>query len=317
MRIWLIAFILLMPHPAWALCVGTALSAVPATATFSGSGGEFNTYDATEYMQNVSFNVTSTASIGGCKYFIVATVGSSGNANQRRLVRGSDTLNYNVYTNSSKNILNDTGNYNGGHVISGTFPQTNILQTNAATLYWTIAPQPTTPASYSASRFQDNVTLQLWAELALGIYTLNSSATITFQAKAESIVELSLVDAGNGFNSGDTTQTVDFSDLTSGEFLSYDTMIRSNAGYMVKFQSANNQLLKHLVKPSHTVPYSMLFGASSVDLSSGSEVVAATSSGVTPAAGSRFATKFTVGTMTGAEAAGNYRDIITVTLSSN
>lgn len=317
MRWLIVVLLLLLPQSAWALCVGTTLSGVPGSKTFSGAGGEFNTYDATEYMQTFTFDVNSTASIGGCKYFMVVTPGTSGNASQRKMARGSDRLNYNVYTNGAKNIWQSTGNYNGGGVLSGTFPQTNILQSNQHTFYWTIAPLPSTAVSYSASRFDDSVTIQLWAELALGIYTLNSSATVTLQARAESIVELSLVDTGAGFSGNDNAQTLDFMDLTSGESLSYDTLIRSNAGYTVKFQSANGQTLQHLVNGGYKIPYSMTFGGGSVNLMSGNQVTAATSPSVTSAGGDRYATQFTIGTLSGAEATGNYRDIITVTLSSN
>lgn len=142
------------------------------------------------------------------------------------------------------------------------------------------------------------------------------SKTIAFRALADSNVDLSLVDTGGAFNVADTSQTVDFGNLSAGTQRSYDTVIRSNDGYSVTFQSQNAQKLKHTVK-TDTVSYTMTFGGSSVNLSGGGVVNAATSNGVTPATGDRFATQFTIGAMTGAETAGNYQDVLTVTVSAH
>jgi hypothetical protein len=232
------------------------------------------------------------------------------------MTRGADSLNYNVYTSSSKsNILKDTTTAGAGEVISGSFPN-GFNGTSAQSLSWTIAPSQVVLAG--ATQFQDAaLNLRLYEGLLLGVYLLADTKQITFKARAESSVDLSLVDTGGSFSGGDNTQTVDFGNLVQGAVRSYDTVIRSNDGYAVTFKSANGQVLKHQTAPA-TVPYSVTFGGGAVDLTSGAPVQVAASSGTTtPATGTRFATTFTVGAMTGAEMAGNYQDVITVTVAAN
>jgi len=315
--IWIL-LLCLLPQTAHALCVGTNLGVVPTPNTFSGSGGEYHVYDTAEYMQSVNFTVTTGASLG-CRYYIVLSAGSSNNQAQRRLARGLDgaTLNYNVYTNTSHNVLNATGAYNGANVISGSFGVVAIGATNNHTLYWTIAPGQV--VQHETARFEDvNLNLTVMAEFALNVFT-PVSKTITFRARAESSVDLSLVDTGGAFSAADTTQTVDFGDLTSGEFLSYDTLIRSNDGYTLTIQSQKAQTLRHASFPAAntSVPYSFSFNGSTLDLSGGGTVTLTTSTGLTPAAGSRFPTRFTVGTLSGLERPGAYQDVLNLTLSAN
>lgn len=135
----------------------------------------------------------------------------------------------------------------------------------------------------------------------------------------DSSVDLSLVDSGGSFSTGDTAQTIDFDTLTSNETLSYDTIVRSNDGFSLSFQSQNGQVLKHLDAPavSSAVPYAVLLDGAPVNLSSGSAVQVRTHSGTTPAAGQRIGTDFTIGTLSGHEVPGTYRDVITVTVSAH
>jgi spore coat protein U-like protein len=313
------ASLLLFPLRALALCLGTTISAAPAAATFAGAAGEYSVFDAAQYMQSVSFQVSSLATLGGCRYYVTLDAGHSGNAAQRRMLRGADTLDYNAFTNAAgSDILAVSGNFNGAGVISGTFPfLLGVNQTNTHTLYWTITPQQIKSAD--AVRFNDTVNLRVWAELALGIFTNNHSRPISFRARAESDVNLSLVDSGAPLNLGDTAQTVDFGDLGSGQIRSYDTMVRSNDGYRITLESQNGQVLRHQSYPlvAGTVPYSVTFNGGTVNLSGGVPVEAAAANTVTPLTGARFPTQFTIGTLGGAEPPGNYQDIITVTVSAH
>lgn len=310
----ILALSFLFPWPAQALCIGTAFSGVGATQTFAGSAGEYNVFDSTEYMQTMNFSVTSTASLGSCRYYVVLTAGGSNNAAQRVMtLSGQPNLNYNVYT-TGHTVLLPSGSYNGSGVISGSF-SSNSFSTNNHSLSWTIAPAQVVHAN--AARYQDTgLTLGLYAELGVGVYTLNDTKTITFQARPMSSIDLALVDSGAGFNAGDNSQTVSFGNLASGAIMSYDTMIRSNDGYLITMQSANQQALKH-TSWSDTVPYSVLFNGISRNLSSGNVVTVVSDSGVTTALGTRFPTQFTIGTLSGLEPPGTYNDIITLTVSAN
>jgi len=312
-----IAF-LLWAQPAHAICVATSLSGVPATATYAGASNEYNVYDATERMQTIDFDVITQTSLGGCRYFIAVTAGSSNNINQRSMVRGPDVLNYNIYTTAGKAaVVTAPGSFNGAGSPSGAFAFLGGLQTQHLSLYWTI--DPLQAVSYSTTRFADLVTIGVYAELAVGIYTLSDFKTITFQARAESSVDLSLVDAAGAFNAGDTAQTINFGDMTTGAVQQFDTMIRSNQGYSITFQSAHGSVLQHLDYPAviASVPYTLTFGGVTKNLSAGTPTTMAVSTATTPPTGDRYDTRLTLGALDGTEPAGNYQDIITVVLTSN
>lgn len=313
-----LAACLFPPRAASALCQGLGLQGVPGTVTFQGGTGEYSVFDPAEYMQTANFTVAGGGALGTtCTWFITLAPGSSGNPSQRRMARGATTLDYNVYTTAGKaNILKDITTAGGvNEIIPGSFPN-GAGQTSPQTLYWTITPSQVVAAG--ASRFQDTtLNLILYEGILLGVYLPTDTKTITFQAKAESSVDLSLVDTGGAFNSADTAQTVSFGNMYTGQSLSYDTVIRSNDGYRVTLQSQNSQTLKHQTAAT-TVPYAVTFGGGNVNLTSGTAVQAASSAGtVTTAAGTRFSTAFTIGAMTGAEDAGNYQDILTVTVSAH
>lgn len=307
----------ILPGSAQALCLGLRLSGVPSTATFSAGGGEYNVYDPVEHMQTVSFQVTSPITLITCDYFITVSAGSSGNANQRRMLRGAEQLDYNIYTTAAKTaVVKPLGSAGAGEVVTGLFPALlGVGQSQNKSFFWTIPPQQV--RSGSATRFQDgSLTVTLYAGLLLGLYQQVDTRSITFQTRVESSMDLSLVDTGGAFNLGDTAQTVDFGTLSSGAVRSYDTLVRSNNAYRVTLQSQNAQRLQHVMQPGHYVPYNISMDGVSVDLSGGNAVQALARSGVTPAAGDRLQTQITIGSMTGIENPGNYSDVITVTVSA-
>ncbi len=312
-------FYSLAGREARAICLGPTLENVSPTYTFHGSSGGYDVYDAAEHIQSASIQIRSRANLGPCNYYVVLNAGLSGNSSQRKMGRGSDRLDYNIYTTASKsNVIREFGVAGTSERISGVFSSLiGGFQTANHDFYWTVTPQQVFEAT-GVSFGDASLTLQLYAELALGIYTNTDSETISFYATPDSSVNLSLVNTGAPFDSADVSQSINFGDMMSGASLSYDTVIRSNDGYTVKFQSQNSQGLAH-TNPllTYRVPYSMTFGGNSVNLTSGTQVQAASSTAVTPASGARFATTFTLGTLTGAEAAGNYSDVLTVTISAN
>lgn len=320
--ILLLAFLLLLPQKAQALCVGlgVALKNMPATITYAGTGGGYAVYAASDVMQTVNFQVEVLVAALGCNYYIVMSPGSSNNVNQRQMPRsaGGGTLDYNAYTTVGKAaILKDNG-AGAGERINGSFGVVAVGATNNHSFYWAISPLQVVAAG--AGYFQDSVTVSLYQEkIFTNNYVLADSKTVTFRAVADSSIDLSLVDSGGSFSASDTTQTVDFDTLTSGETLAYDTLVRSNDGYSITMQSANGQVMKHESAPSvsSTVPYTLTLGGVGANLSSGSAVTVKTHTGTTPAAGDRLGTSFSVGTLNGAEAPGNYSDVITVTVSAH
>lgn len=321
-HIVLMALLLLLPQRAHALCVGLGVGFknVPSTVTYSSGGGGYAVYAGSDVMQTVTFQVEVLAAALGCNYYVVMSAGASNNVNQRQMTRsaGGGTLNYNAYTTAGKASVLKDESAGAGERINGSFGIVAVGATNTHSFYWSVDPLQVVAAG--AGYFQDSVTLSLYQEKVLSNnYVLADSKTITFRAIADSSIDLSLVDSGGTFSASDTTQTVDFDTLTSGETLNYDTLVRSNDGYSITMQSANGQVMKHQSASavSSAVPYAVSFGGAGADLSSGGAVTVRTHSGTTPATGDRLGTSFTVGTLTGAEAPGHYSDVITVTVSAH
>lgn len=149
--------------------------------------------------------------------------------------------------------------------------------------------------------------------------TLVTTKTISFQARVESSVDLSLVESGRPFDIGVTTQLVEFGTLESGAQRSIDIVVRSNNGYSVTMQSENRQVMVHSrgAAITSTVSYNVTFNGGGIDLSSGGAVQIIASSATTPATGRVFPVEFTIGTLSGDEIAGKYSDIIFVEVTAN
>ncbi|MBI5783359.1 MAG: spore coat protein U domain-containing protein [Gammaproteobacteria bacterium] len=310
---------LALPHKVQALCVNLAFGNVPSPVTFRGSGG-YAVYDPREYLQTVSFEVRGEATGATCEYFVTLSAGQSGDFNQRKLSETTNKLNYNAYTDSGKSsLLKALPTATQSEIVAGSFPVAVALtQTNTHKFYWTANPQQVVPAAGTA--YSDgNLTLSLYSGQLLLSPTLEATKTITFQARVDSSVDLSLVESGKRFDIGETTQLVDFGTLESGEQRGFDVVVRSNNGYVVTMQSQNQQLLVHSRAPAirDTVSYSVIFNGGGVDLSTGAPVQVIAGTGTTPATGIAFPIKFTVGMLSGNEAAGTYSDTIYVEVTAN
>jgi spore coat protein U-like protein len=233
------------------------------------------------------------------------------------------TLNYNVYTNAGKsNILKDASGTQS-ETITGSFPLptgVNLVQSNDHSFVWTVGPLQAVPAS--ATPYSDPaLTLRLYSGLLTGITppTLEDTKTITFQAHADSSVDLSLVESGAPFNISDTVQVIDFNTLESGEQRGFDVVVRSNNGYRVTLQSENRQRMIHERAPAigDTVDYTVTLDGAEIDLTSGAAVDAGSGTGVTTAGGIHLPIEFTIGNLTGAETGGTYSDVIMVEVTAN
>ena len=312
--------LLLLPHAAHALCVNLTFGNVPSLANFEGGSGGYAIYDPQEYLQTVSFEVRGEATGATCEYFVTLSAGQSGDFNQRKLSEMTNRLNYNAYTDSGKSsVFKALPTATQSEIIAGSFPVAVALtQTNTHEFFWTINPQQVVPAADTAYT-DGNLTLSLYSGLLLLSPTLEATKTITFRARVDSSVDVSLVESGKRFDIGETTQLIDFGTLESGEQRGFDIVVRSNNGYAVTMQSQNRQLLVDARAPAigDTVPYSVIFNGGGVDLSTGAPVQIIAGTGTTPATGVSFPIEFAVGTLSGNETAGTYSDVINVEVTAN
>lgn len=312
-------FVLGCPGNAAALCVGLKFAGVPTVVTFSSASGGYGVYDTEQYLQTVTFQVEGGATGITCEYFVALSTGQSGNFSRRQLSQSANMLNYNAYTDAGKTLFKAPPTAAQGEVITGSFPVVIALtQTNTHSFYWTIPPLQIVPAQ-RAYYMDKNLSLDLYAGTLLSSPQLIASSPITFQTHVDSSVDLSLVRSGSPFNINDTAQVLDFGTLASGEQREIDLVIRSNNGYSVSMQSLNKQLMVHAEAPaiSDSIPYQIVLNGGGINLATGAPVQVISGTGTTPTTGIAFPIEFTIGNLSGAEAAGTYSDIISVTVTAN
>ena len=305
-----------------AVCVASpSLENVPSVVTFQGGSAGYAVYDPSEYLQTVNFRVTIPPIGVLCDYYVTLSAGQSGNFNQRKLMQDMQLLNYNVYTSPDKSGILKESPSGPNEAIVGAFPVLLFSsQTNDHSFYWTVDPLQVVSASASGYYEDQTLTLSLYTGLLLGLFpTLEDTKTITFRARAESSVDLSLVESGAPFDIGDTIQVIDFGNLETGEQRGFDVVVRSNDGYRVTMQSENGQRLVHERSPAvpDAIDYSVIFDGAQVDLASGVAVDVASGTGVTPATGTAIPIEFSIGNVSGHESAGTYSDIIIVEVTAN
>ena len=313
------ACVLATSSEAAALCVNLKFVGVPSIVTFAGASGAYNVHDPARHLQTVNFQVQAEATGLTCQYFVALSTGQSGAFNRRKLIQSKNVLTYNVFTDAGKTILKAPPSAAQNEVIPGSFPVVVALtQTNSHSFFWTIDPQQIVPVQ--GMHYVDaNLSLDLYSGTLLTSPTRVASAAVTFRTLVDSSIDLSLVRSGAPFNINDTAQLIDFGVLSSGEQRGFDLIVRSNNGYAVTMQSENRQVMVHERAPavSTTVAYEVTLNGGDVDLTSSGPVQVLSSTGTTPATGVAFPIEFTVGNLSGAEAAGTYSDVIEVTVTAN
>jgi hypothetical protein len=80
------------------------------------------------------------------------------------------------------------------------------------------------------------------------------------------VVDVSLVDAGTDFVSGQLNRFVDFGLLTNQDSESFDLIVRYNKKYELTFESRNEGLLVNSTSPEESIVYEFLVGGQIYDL---------------------------------------------------
>lgn len=141
----------------WGVPVNAALLSTSCTTTASNLNfGNYNPLAATVVKINstITINCSATLSLGGgtVNYTIALSPGNSNNYAMRNLLSGTNSLNYNLYTDSTYSVVWGDGS-GGTSAVAGSGDITLVLShfTNTATVYGRIpAPQITVvPGQYS------------------------------------------------------------------------------------------------------------------------------------------------------------------------
>jgi spore coat protein U-like protein len=127
------AWLLLMPAPAQAACDPRSVCSCTVTAT-SVSFGNYNTLSSSPMDSTGSIRVQCTlmSAIAG-SYAISLSTGSSGTYTQRTLRKGSASLTYNLFTDTTHSVVWGNGTGNSANV-TRSFPATFFVN-QSTTVY--------------------------------------------------------------------------------------------------------------------------------------------------------------------------------------
>ena len=267
--------------------------------------------------QQITFNIDKEKN-DACNYFVTFSKGGPTNYD-RRMLSGSSTLPYQLYKEASlTNILKELPDVtNNDEVITGSFGKGKD-QTQSRTYFLQIPFNlATTPQLKPSGSYNNSIIVRVY-EGVLGSGTLNHSDNILIRTVIPEIIQLSLVNTGGAFNSGDTTQAVEFGTLAAGASRGFDMRVLTNAGYQVTFSSQNNGVLKHTsANVTTVVPYTLKINGAPKSLTSSktNPVVVASGGGQTSVDGAGHAVDVTIDSVSD-KMAGAYSDIITVTAAT-
>lgn len=242
------------------------------------------------------------------QYFITFSKGGANSYDRKLSHTYSGNLLYNIYSDAnatkvlkSKNDISTSSDY-----LSGKFKRGQAQSIFYAKL---LTPNNTNAPLIRGGQYQDTVVVSLYDNRPNKSHSLQSSKTYIIQTFVPKIVDISLVDVGAPFDINDTSQTLDFGELTTGEEKSFDLRVQANAGYAIFFDSQNRGKMKN--ESGDTINYTMKVDSTNKNLSSASNT-AASGTGVTPIGGKAHRVTVTIGNVN-EKKYGQYTDYITVT----
>lgn len=260
----------------------------------------------------LQFTVTrSNSANGDCNFFIVLDNGSAGTFATRNLSHGGDQNPIQFYTTSARNVV--LKSITEASTVSDVIPGKFIGNSNAGivSFYYPVFVANT---GLPPGPYLDGFKISIY-EGTISSHLLSASATnnVNYKYIKGNYVDMSIVDTGAPFALSDTTQTLDYGSLTTGESLDCDLMLMYNSGYVISMSSLNNQRLKNTTSANY-IPYSMTLDGLSVPLTSVSQVVKS-GTGSSLAAGTRLRVVGTIGSIAGAPN-GTYNDTVSISVAS-
>lgn len=268
------------------------------------------------YTVNPSVVVKANTQPGGCNFFLTVSYGGGGSFSNRRLVNGANTWPVRITkdaagTNHLKTLAQATSN---NDIVTGVMPAYSGSDKQVTVNFWAelLNVYTTRPPGY----YSDSFVVSLYKG-TLSSYTLQGTFNLTLGINTTKLADISIVATGSTFNVADTTEVLNFGQLTQGTTRSADVILKYNAGYILKASSANNSRLKHTTLNSY-VPYTITFAGSAVNLTNSAvtPVTIGQGTGVSPANGTIFNTVVTIGSVPVNQSNGSYGDTITLTVQS-
>lgn len=247
---------------------------------------------------------------GTCNFFIVMDYGVAISANTRKITHGADAIPIQLYVNSGRTvILESIAQATSSNVIMGSFTGKSFSFPTA--YYVEMSSSPSAPPG----PYLDGFKISLYEGTPLShLINASSNNNVNFKFTKGNYVDISLVDSGAPFVLSDTTQTLDFGNLTTGETLGCDIVLSYNAGYELTMSSANSGRIKNIASADF-INYTMSLNGTPITLSTLPEKKNESSVLESPAGGTRVPLSVTIGNVTGVKS-GSYSDVVSISVAS-
>lgn len=274
-------------------------------------------WDLNYTYQAVTYTISKT-SVDACDYGIAFSRGGASNYTRRMVGPGGVILPYQLYKEVSlTNVLRYPSDITGSNdVILGSFAA-GVVPAQQFTFYLQVPlATATSPALKPYGTYTDTFDVSAYEGTdPVAFATPMTTSPVTVTATLPKIVQISIGNAGDGFDPGTADSTIAFGALSSGMIAQRELKVRTNAGYSVSFTSANQGKMAHTDPLVTTeVPYTVSVNAVPLDLSGGA-ATAATQAGQTSIEGNQNPIMVRIGNLDGA-LSGAYEDTITITVSS-
>lgn len=239
---------------------------------------------------------------------------SRGNANSydRRVYGNGESLRYTLENISPTGTLKDFGDHAGPNEFLGTAIDLNQSKTLSG-----VFKMPDQESSFGSGHYQDVVNVTVYAYKSDSNNRRGMTKQLVINVQKRVNVALSIVPEGGGFNAGSTQAVLDFGNMSTGQELGSDLIIKSNTGYRISMSSQNNGQFKHQNSQSF-IPYSFYLAGALRNLSGSAQnpVMMVIKSASSIAAGDRYNMRVRVGNIEG-RPYGSYSDYVTITVQSN
>jgi len=166
-----------------------------------------------------------------------------------------------------------------------------------------------------AGSFTDLPQIQLYQGVdTTGI--LSDSADLPLTVTMQQVVDMRLVQRGGSYTSGVQDFVVTYPILTTGSVQEADLLVRTNVPYSVEMQSQNGGFLQHLSLPS-TIPYQLIIDGNAVTFLSTTPIQVLLTQPPTGVAGQSYAISTSLPLNDLLPDAGQYQDVISITIVPN
>jgi spore coat protein U-like protein len=276
------------------------------TVRWAGSGGRnYDVFDPATNAQVVTFEIRHR---GDACAFIVAASYSPGAGGARRLAGPGGTLDYQLYVDRSlTRVLKDLPGATPQEVIVGAAPAGNNDQ--ALEFVMSIPPLQVV----AAGTYEDELDFSVY-EGVPGAATLRDQRRVRFEARVDPVVQFTFA-AGTVFDAAQRSARVDFGVMQAGTTRDLGLGARGNTYYRISLSSENRGVMRHVDPGDNSVvPYALSFDGRPIPLNQHS-AAAVEDAAPTDAVGRRHTFQFTVGDL-GTASAGDYQDVITVTMTA-